>query len=325
MPSIAPEGFEARTSVPGPRRRLRPHTRRWLVITASEDGELAWWDLRSRREDADAPDRDRLPRTRAQPGRAHRGRRHRRGHPVRRRDAPETVRTRPAALTGSPNWLLFSPDGKTVVSTSLDGTVTLWDVESATPRETLRGHSDAVQQPVFSPDGQTLYTVSTTERRSPGTSRVTAASSGRSRSRTTGLRPGVRRPSGEVQPRRPADRGRPQGAGAVELWDARELTPAGAPLRDRRGGQGPRLLPGRANARGRDPRAGDPLGRRVAIARPWPVRRLGRTCGVSFSADGRTLATGARRRQALGRGDRASRRPRSRRAASDLAFSADGR
>ena len=57
------------------------------------------------------------------------------------------------ATAGSPNWVLFSPDGETVVSTHQDGTVTLWDVESAAPGETLRGHWNAVQQPVFSPDG----------------------------------------------------------------------------------------------------------------------------------------------------------------------------
>ena len=56
--------------------------------------------------------------------------------------------------------MLFSPDGKTVVSTNLDKTVTRWDVRSATPLETLRGHSNFVQQPVFSRDGKTLYTVS---------------------------------------------------------------------------------------------------------------------------------------------------------------------
>ncbi len=70
------------------------------------------------------------------------------------------VRTAAGALGGAPSWLLFSPDGGTVVSTSLDGTVALWDAESATRRETLRGHSGSVQQPVFSPDGETLYTVS---------------------------------------------------------------------------------------------------------------------------------------------------------------------
>jgi WD40 repeat protein len=39
--------------------------------------------------------------------------------------------------------------------------MTLWDVGLARPRETLRvGYGNAVQQSVFSPDGQTLYTVS---------------------------------------------------------------------------------------------------------------------------------------------------------------------
>src|SRR4029078_9603197 len=43
---------------------------------------------------------------------------------------------------------------------SRDGTVTIWDVGTLTPRETLRGHSDSSWQPVFSPDGRTLYTIS---------------------------------------------------------------------------------------------------------------------------------------------------------------------
>ena len=48
-----------------------------------------------------------------------------------------------------------------IVSTNLDGTVTaLGRRHRRLPRETLRGHSDAVLQPVFSPDGGTLYTVS---------------------------------------------------------------------------------------------------------------------------------------------------------------------
>jgi WD40 repeat protein len=63
------------------------------------------------------------------------------------------------AQGGAPNWLLFSPGGETVVSTSLNGTVALWDVETASLQATMRGHSSAVQQPVFGRDG-TLYTVS---------------------------------------------------------------------------------------------------------------------------------------------------------------------
>ena len=66
----------------------------------------------------------------------------------------------PAFSPTAPIWLPFSPDGRTVVSTGLDGAVTLWDVRSATPRETLRGHSASAGQPVFSPDGKTLYTAS---------------------------------------------------------------------------------------------------------------------------------------------------------------------
>ena len=46
------------------------------------------------------------------------------------------------------------------MSTSRDGTVTLWDAGTLIPRETLRGHSDSVWQPAFSPDGKTLYTAS---------------------------------------------------------------------------------------------------------------------------------------------------------------------
>jgi WD40 repeat protein/DNA-binding SARP family transcriptional activator len=65
----------------------------------------------------------------------------------------------PGARGGTPSWLLFSGDGETVVSTSLDGTVALWDLPAATLRETLLGHSGAVMQPAFGPDG-TLYTVS---------------------------------------------------------------------------------------------------------------------------------------------------------------------
>ena len=36
----------------------------------------------------------------------------------------------------------------------------LWDTRSAPSAETMRGHSNDVEQAVFSPDGRTLYTVS---------------------------------------------------------------------------------------------------------------------------------------------------------------------
>ena len=69
-----------------------------------------------------------------------------------------TAKEAPGALASSPIRLSFSPDGKTVISTSIDGTVTLWNAAAATPSETLRGHSRTVWESVFSADGATLYT-----------------------------------------------------------------------------------------------------------------------------------------------------------------------
>ena len=142
-----------------------------------------------------------------------------------------TVRTATGDLAGSPNWVLFSPDGKTVVSTNLDKTVTRWDVESATPLETLRGHSNFVQQPVFSPDGETLYTVS-----HDGTAIAWDLTGDRRLGRpftfthdrtfsTTGYdgHPGRFSPDGRLIAVGLKERG-------IALWDARELTPVGAPL-----------------------------------------------------------------------------------------------
>ena len=129
------------------------------VITASNEDELVWWDLRSR----SATRRVRI-------GTGH--------HALALSSDGDTaavgvdrgiqlvdtrsgaVRSSAGVLTDAPNWLAFSSDGRTVVSTGLDGAVTLWDVRSATVRETLRGHSASAAQPEFSPDGKTLYTAS---------------------------------------------------------------------------------------------------------------------------------------------------------------------
>ena len=129
------------------------------VLTASNEDELVWWDLRSR----SATRRVRI-------GTGH--------HALALSSDGDTaavgvdrgiqlvdtrsgaVRSSAGVLTDAPNWLAFSSDGRTVVSTGLDGAVTLWDVRSATVRETLRGHSASAAQPEFSPDGKTLYTTS---------------------------------------------------------------------------------------------------------------------------------------------------------------------
>jgi WD40 repeat protein len=129
------------------------------AIVASGNDELAWWDIRERKQTRRvkiASGRDALavsPDGRTVAVGIDGG--------LQLVDARSgSIRTADGAPGGAPSWLLFSPDGGTVVATSLDGTVTLWDAGSLTLRETLRGHSRAVQQPVFSSDGETLYTVS---------------------------------------------------------------------------------------------------------------------------------------------------------------------
>ena len=158
-PVIRPEAFAGSEATPfctTPNFALTPDG--GSLITAAPDGQLAWWNLESRQ------------RTRTV--------RIEKGHHALALSADGRtvavgvdrgillvdvrtgrIRSAAGALTARPNWLLFSHDGRTLVSTSSDGTATLWDVRSATRIQTLRGHSAAVQQPVFSPDGAVLYTV----------------------------------------------------------------------------------------------------------------------------------------------------------------------
>jgi WD40 repeat protein/tRNA A-37 threonylcarbamoyl transferase component Bud32 len=300
-----------------------------LVLTASEDGELAWWDLRSRTKTrtlriqagfapALAVSPDGLTAA------------------VGIRNGVElvdlrsgTVRTATGDAAGSPNFVLFSPDSTTVVATNRDKTVTQWDVASATPLETLRGHSNFVQQPVFSPDGETLYTAShdgtaiawdlTGDRR---LGRPFTFTNDRAFSRT-GFdgHPGRISPDGRLIAVGLKGRG-------VALWDARELRPVGPPLLATKGEV--KTL------------AFSPDGRTLAaVTRTqltlWDVASRSRlhaiyagnpsiVLAVSFSPDGRTLAAASsdrglqlwdsatgERLDALGSGG-----------ANDVSFSADG-
>jgi WD40 repeat protein len=62
--------------------------------------------------------------------------------------------------TGALRSAAFSPDGKRVVTASLDQTARLWDVETGKEIVALRGHTNAAWSATFSPDGKRVATAS---------------------------------------------------------------------------------------------------------------------------------------------------------------------
>jgi len=61
---------------------------------------------------------------------------------------------------GTVNSVVFSPDGKTIASASVDKTVIIWDVKTGKQIKTLKGHQGTVNSVVFSPDGKTIASAS---------------------------------------------------------------------------------------------------------------------------------------------------------------------
>jgi WD40 repeat protein len=53
----------------------------------------------------------------------------------------------------------FSPDGKTLLSSSFDNTVRLWDVAEGKLSKTFEGHSDRVESAAFTMDGKRVLSV----------------------------------------------------------------------------------------------------------------------------------------------------------------------
>ncbi len=157
---IYPEGFEGRwvsqeRAVP----RIALTAGDSLITASSERGELVWWDLDTGRKEKTLEIDHGYGGYRAL-GRSPDGRTVAVG--LSRGFGLVDVRTgtvrRARGARAFPIALVFSPDGDTVVSTNVDGTVAVWDAETATLVDTLHGHSRAVWQGVFSPDGKTLYT-----------------------------------------------------------------------------------------------------------------------------------------------------------------------
>ncbi len=301
------------------------------LLTASEDGRLTLWDLQSRKEKRTLRiEAGTAPALAVSPD----GRTAAVGmeHGVQLVDLRSgTVRTATADLAGTPNWVLFSPDGKMVVATNRDKTVTRWDVSTAAPLETLRGHSNFVQQPVFGLDGETLYTVS-----HDGTAIAWDLTGNRRLGRPftfthdrtfskTGYdgHPGEFSPDGRLIAVGLKERG-------VALWDAHTLAPTGPQLL----GTGGEVKTLRFSPDGRTLAAATSdrltlwnIDSRSRLHPPLSVGAGDLVIGVSFSPDGKTVATasqfgvllwdgatGAKRGEIGGGVD-----------ARDVTFSADGR
>jgi WD40 repeat protein/tRNA A-37 threonylcarbamoyl transferase component Bud32 len=289
---IEPEGFTGRWLSQwwtDPSIALTPDGR--SLVTTSVGGQLTWWDLESRKQ----------MRTLAIPAgyRALALSPNGRTAAVGLDDGVRLIRVRTGrfheskgTLASNPIWLAFSPNGKSMVSTSRDGSVTLWNVATTTPRESLRGHADSVWQPIFSPNGKTLYTAS-----AGGTAIAWDVSFERRFGRPFRFthdvgpyewpdrHPGKFSPDGRLIALGLNDEG-------IRLWDARTLSPVGPPLRET-GGEVTGL-------------AFSPDGRTLVavtgngVPTIWDVesRSLRRRpsqvpggVGVSISADGKMFAT----------------------------------
>ncbi len=87
---------------------------------------------------------------------------------------PTAVEPLTLSVGSSANSVAFSPDGKRIVTGSLDATAKVWDAQSGKELLTLKGHSSSVMSVAFSPDGTRIVTGST-----DGTAKVWDAQSGK--------------------------------------------------------------------------------------------------------------------------------------------------
>jgi WD40 repeat protein len=84
--------------------------------------------------------------------------------------------------TGAVQHVAYSPDGKTLASVSVDGTVRLWKASDGSALATLTGHTDPFTQVAYSPDGKTLASTGSQD----GALRLWEADSGKPLATLTG-------------------------------------------------------------------------------------------------------------------------------------------
>jgi WD40 repeat protein len=262
------------------------------IITASDAGELTWWDLLTGKRIST------LPVAAGPRALAHSpdGRTLAVGidESVRLVDVDTGgVRIASDGLPARPNWLRFSPDGGTLVSANVDGTVTVLDPAGAKPPDTLHGHADAVQRPDFSPEGTTLYTASGDGSAIAwdltGTRSIRRSFEFSQRSGHEPDVPGRFSPNGRLIAVGLADQG-------IALIDATNMTSVGAPLMET-GGEvialsfspdGHTLA---AIAESGDVTVWDVVTRSLRFEAGQASAASGLNVGVAFSADGTTLIT----------------------------------
>jgi WD40 repeat protein len=188
----------------------------------------------------------------------------------------------------------FSPDGKQIASVGDDNTVRLWDVESGKEVAAGRGHTAPVVSVAYSPDGKYVVTGGT-----DGTVRLWGATTGKE-VRT------IRAHSGQVRGVAVSADGRliasaSSGEGGVKIWDAKDdpscqtIWANGGPLLSVAfNPDGRRLAAVGVNgclkmyhpATGREVLSSRERISWMGMAGNYPV------VGVSFSRDGKKLATG---------------------------------